>query len=175
MKMFSATERSGKIIGSWYTAAIPRACASSALPTRTWRPSTKTSPPSGCTTPVMILMSVDLPAPCSPRSAWISPAWSAKETSASAWVDPNRFETPRISRIGVPGLDAIEPLRVPIEQLFLVRSAEAVHGQDRSVRVDLAGEVAEGKAARPLRPDLARLDAKAFDAVKTPRPDTPNG
>src|SRR3989442_8135757 len=171
MKMFSATERSGKTIGYWSTAAIPRACASSPLPTRPWRPSTKTSPPSGCTTPVMILMSVDLPAPFSPRSAWISPAWSAKETSSSAWVDPNRFETPRISRIGVPGLDAIEPFRVPIEQLFLIRSAEAFHRQDRSIRVDLAEVGAVEDVDRPVGPEHGAIDPEGFDAVKDPRPD----
>ncbi len=49
----------------------------------------------------MILISVDLPAPFSPSSAWISPGWSASETSSSACVASNRLATPRISRIGV--------------------------------------------------------------------------
>ncbi len=51
----------------------------------------------------MILMSVDLPAPFSPSSAWISPPWSSMETSASAWVDPNARDTWRISSTGVVG------------------------------------------------------------------------
>src|SRR2546427_158536 len=41
--------------------------------------------------------------PSSPSSAGTSPASSARETSSSAWVEPNRFETPRISRIGARG------------------------------------------------------------------------
>ena len=48
----------------------------------------------------MILISVDLPAPFSPSSAWISPACRVSETSSSAWVEPKRLLTPRISRIG---------------------------------------------------------------------------
>ena len=41
-------------------------------------------PESGFTAPVMILISVDLPAPFSPTSAWTSPARSSKETPFSA-------------------------------------------------------------------------------------------
>ena len=41
-----------------------------------------------CTTPAMILPSVDLPAPFSPTSAWISPAAIATLTSASARAPP---------------------------------------------------------------------------------------
>src|SRR5919107_1803099 len=42
-------------------------------------PSICSSPPSGSTAPVMILMSVDLPAPFSPMSACTSPARSSSE------------------------------------------------------------------------------------------------
>ena len=63
---------------------------------------------SGWTTPVMILMSVDLPAPFSPSRAWISPGMSASETSSSAWISPNRLETPRISITGLLIADASE-------------------------------------------------------------------
>ena len=48
----------------------------------------------------MILIRVDLPAPFSPSSAWISPRRSSRETSSSASVAPNCFETCTISSTG---------------------------------------------------------------------------
>src|SRR5579875_4039469 len=49
-------------------------------------PSTSIVPPSGRWAPVMTLMSVDLPAPFSPTSAWTSPARRSNETPFSAWT-----------------------------------------------------------------------------------------
>ena len=46
--------------------------------------------PSGRTT----LTTVLLPAPFSPTRPWISPGSNSKETSSSAWVAPNLFDTP---------------------------------------------------------------------------------
>jgi hypothetical protein len=46
---------------------------------------------------------VDLPAPFSPTSAWISPPCSGNETSRTAATAPNDLETPRTSRSGVGG------------------------------------------------------------------------
>src|SRR5690348_6391156 len=43
---------------------------------------------------------VDLPAPFSPTSPCTSPSTSEKSTSRSAWMPPNAFDTPIISRIG---------------------------------------------------------------------------
>jgi len=43
---------------------------------------------SGCTTPAMILISVDLPAPFSPSTAWISRAPQAKSTPSRARTPP---------------------------------------------------------------------------------------
>src|SRR5919202_4865898 len=51
--------------------------------------------------PATDLIRVDLPAPLSPTSAIPSPRRTSKSTSVSAWTDPNDFETPRSSRIGV--------------------------------------------------------------------------
>ena len=50
--------------------------------------------------PAMHLMSVDLPAPLSPTSAITSPARTSKSTSVSAWTEPKRFDSSRISRSG---------------------------------------------------------------------------
>ena len=57
-----------------------------------------TVPESSEWTPARILISVDLPAPFSPRSATISPAPTSMRASPRARVPPNRFDTPRIAR-----------------------------------------------------------------------------
>src|SRR2546422_8334490 len=50
----------------------------------------------------MIFISVDLPAPFSPTSPWISPWRSTKSTSCSATTPPNDLEMPCIaSRVGM--------------------------------------------------------------------------
>src|SRR5687768_18289620 len=46
-------------------------------------------------------MSVDLPAPFSPSSAWISPARRTKSTPSSARTPGNTFSTPRASSSGL--------------------------------------------------------------------------
>src|SRR4051812_33136970 len=64
-------------------------------------PSKKICPSSIGWMPATDLISVDLPAPLSPTSAITSPLRTSKSTSLSAWTEPNRFVTPRSSRIGV--------------------------------------------------------------------------
>ena len=49
-------------------------------------------------TPERMFISVDLPAPFSPSSAWISPACRSKSTPRSAWTPPKRLTTPRIDK-----------------------------------------------------------------------------
>jgi len=48
---------------------------------------------------MMTFMSVDLPAPFSPTTAWISPARTARLTSLSAFTPGNVLVMPRISRM----------------------------------------------------------------------------
>src|SRR3984885_1055143 len=65
---------------------------------RAWVTSTPgklTLPAAGAYTSAKILISVDLPAPFSPRSARISPALRAMPTSVSASVPPKLLKTPR--------------------------------------------------------------------------------
>ena len=103
MNTFSATVRSGNRRGSWWTTAIPseRACAG---PWRTVStPSSQIDPASGWCTPARILTSVLFPAPFSPTRAWTSPDRSSSDTSSSAWVAMNRFETPRRPARGARG------------------------------------------------------------------------
>src|SRR5215207_2549107 len=65
-------------------AATPSAFATRGELWVTVLPSIRSSPPSGSTAPVMILMRVDLPAPFSPMSACTSPARSSSEALFSA-------------------------------------------------------------------------------------------
>src|SRR6266699_517080 len=51
-------------------------------------------PRSGRWTPPRMRISVDLPAPFSPTTAWISPNATSKSTPSSATVAPNRLPTP---------------------------------------------------------------------------------
>ncbi len=71
--MFSATERFGHRLTSWYTVLMPSFCASSGDAGRIGKSSSRISPPDEASTPVSTLMSVDLPAPFCPIKAWISP------------------------------------------------------------------------------------------------------
>src|SRR5207248_7640670 len=57
-------------------------------------PSTRMTPRSGRCTPPRMRIKVDLPAPFSPTTAWISPKATAKSTPSSAMVAPNRLLTP---------------------------------------------------------------------------------
>ena len=63
------------------------------------RPSMTMRPPgSGCSTPEMILISVDLPEPFSPTRQWTSPARKDRSTSRSATTPPKRLEIAWTSR-----------------------------------------------------------------------------
>ena len=74
--------------------------ASMGVAKRTGLPSSSSSPLSAVCSPVTILTRVDLPAPFSPRSAWISAGWTAKLTSSSARIPSKRLVMPRSSRRG---------------------------------------------------------------------------
>jgi hypothetical protein len=52
------------------------------------RPSRTIRPASGATTPERILTRVDLPAPFSPRIAWMRPAATSRLASSSARTPP---------------------------------------------------------------------------------------
>src|SRR6266508_3970671 len=90
-KMFSATLRSGKSVGSWKMIAIPAVCDCFALSKIASSLSRTSRPASGRWTPASILTSVDLPAPFSPTSPCTSPAKSAMSPSSSACTAPKLF------------------------------------------------------------------------------------
>src|SRR5262245_10172483 len=72
-------------------AAMPSARASAGVICGTSRPATVSRPASGRSAPVMILISVDLPAPFSPTIACTSRACSSNETWRSALTPSNDF------------------------------------------------------------------------------------
>ena len=86
--MLSATERSGISDSSWKMQAMPAALAAAGDANETGSPSSSMRPSSGATTPAMILISVDLPAPFSPSTAWMRPASITSSASCSARTPP---------------------------------------------------------------------------------------
>ena len=92
--MLSATVRSGISDSSWKMQTMPARVASDGFAKATGRPARRSSPVSGARTPAMILISVDLPAPFSPRTAWIVPRRQAKSTPSRARTPAKCFETP---------------------------------------------------------------------------------
>ncbi len=88
MEMLSATERSGISESSWKMQTIPARLAAGGSAIVTSLPVRRMVPESGCTTPETILISVDLPAPFSPRMAWIEPWRQAKSTPSRARTPP---------------------------------------------------------------------------------------
>ena len=97
---FSATVNVGTSAKCWWTMPTPRAMASAGDARRVGRPSISISPASGCRWPNAMFISVDLPAPFSPRTTWTSPARTSKSMSALATTAPNRFHIPRRASAG---------------------------------------------------------------------------
>ena len=93
-RMFSATVRCGQSESSWWIRATPRWLASCGEAGRYGWPCSTIVPSSGCSAPARMFMSVLLPAPFSPMSAWTSPEFREKPTPSSATVGPKRLRMP---------------------------------------------------------------------------------
>src|SRR5579862_2711580 len=78
--------------------SLTRWCGSSAVMSR---PSSMMRPAVGFSTPVSRLITVVLPAPFGPISAWRAPFSTASETSCAATIPPKRFSRPMVSRIAM--------------------------------------------------------------------------
>src|SRR6201996_7153173 len=103
--MFSATVITRTSMKCWWTMPIPRAIAADGEPISTGWPSTRISPSSGLYRPYRTDISVDLPAPFSPSSAWTSPGITSKSTRSLATTEPNFFVIPLSSSAG--GVDGV--------------------------------------------------------------------
>src|SRR6478672_2479935 len=90
-------------------------------------------PASGRMAPLSTFMSVLLPAPFSPTSAWTSPARTLKSTPSSAVVAPKRFTIPLTSSISaarqVPGNGRVH-------ELLRLGRIEVRRRHDHHARVD---------------------------------------
>src|SRR5438445_261207 len=108
--MLSATVRSGKRDSSWNTLTIPARLAAAGVGSTMGLPASSIVPASGFTTPATTLISVDLPAPFSPRTAWMRPRAHSRRASATARTPPYRFEMPSKRSSGVMLLGAFRLL-----------------------------------------------------------------
>src|SRR5918997_726099 len=89
MNTFSATSTSGRTSGSCAMTRTPRRRAAAGPAKVVGAPSRSSSPSSGTRSPDRILISVDLPAPFSPRRACTSPGRSSSDTDRSACTPEN--------------------------------------------------------------------------------------
>ncbi len=103
-QMLSSTDWLAAVSTSWKTTAMPSVFMWRGPRCSTTAASSVNSPSSGRCTPPMILTSVDLPEPFSPRSVWTSPGWMCRYASTSARVAPKRLLT-LASRRPSPGSD----------------------------------------------------------------------
>ena len=83
---FSTTVSVSNSEKCWNTMPMPSSRARDGLVTRTGAPRHRISPASGRAAPYTSFVSVDLPAPFSPSSAWISPARTVRSTASLASV-----------------------------------------------------------------------------------------
>src|ERR1041385_8949524 len=137
------------------------------------RPSRKILPAVGRSTPVNRLMSVVLPAPFGPISAWRAPFWTARVTSSVATMPPKFFSSPLVSSTGGIGLSGVAGearSNAPLERIGAFgdlrrkdknvwpREAEPQHEQDRD-----HDAVQEWKLQNRAEAENERRDDRAID------------
>src|SRR3954452_19155290 len=141
--MFSATVITGINMKCWCTMPMPRSIASCGDVSVTGSPLIRISPSSAEYRPYTMFMSVDLPAPFSPRSAWTSPGRRSKSMWSFATMPGNRFVIPRSSRTCSPAIAAILRWRKPEtgpKARLRHKPAVDVRLADRLRRLDLAAD-----------------------------------
>jgi hypothetical protein len=84
--MFSATVMTSTNMKCWWTIPMPSSIARLGDPTSVGVPASRISPSSAATLPDRMLISVVLPAPFSPSSAWTSPRRRSKSIASLATV-----------------------------------------------------------------------------------------
>src|SRR3954447_9742249 len=138
--------------------AMPDDRASRGEAKRTGVPSSRISPAYAPWTPAMIFISVDLPAPFSPTSPWISSVSRAKSTSRKAVTPPNDLLIPRSSRRGATVSDQ--------EVLLHPHHPGGVGaGDDWSVGDDAIGDAALAGLLAPHHGGNACDDRTAMDSA----------
>src|SRR5215469_13678675 len=156
--MFSAIVISSTRPNSWCTkeTGIARTVGSTAEPRK------RTVPASARYTPARILIRVDLPAPFSPSSAWISPSRTSKSTLSRALLAPNALIIPETSRSGA--LTICSPPLPAVSYRADCCSAASKPDLDVNIAVVVAGN--KLIFAAPLGVDIAfRNDVDGLDKV----------
>src|ERR1035437_2581168 len=97
---FSATDSTGTSMKCWWTMLIPRPIASEGPAISTVWPSNRICPSLGRASPYRMFIRVVLPAPFSPRRAWISPRRTSRSMLSLATTPGYRLVIPRISSAG---------------------------------------------------------------------------
>ena len=134
--MFSVTVSVSTSMKCWCTMPMPRSIAWRGPLISTTLAVNENLPPSASSSPYATFMSVDFPAPFSPRSATTSPTLTSSETSSSARTPGNRLVMWSSRRTGV----------LPAVELGL---ATHRHSAVVSHRRSLA---CQGRPARPTAP-----------------------
>src|SRR6185312_13613789 len=116
----------------------------------------------------MIFISVDLPAPFSPTSPWISPGRSAKSTSRRAATPPNDLEMPCMTnRAGTLSSTVTDSTGMGSDQEMIFHPQHAgrvLLGHHRPIGDDVLGDARTGLLARRHGCD-AGDDGAAVDAA----------
>src|SRR6202042_3495700 len=116
---------------------MPARWASWGVAKATGFPNNSMSPPSALCAPDRILSSVDLPAPFSPKRAWISDGPTSRWTFSSASTPGKRLLTPVILRIGLSGFagaDASPAGALAIQERSLIGNAVEEKGAPGTAR-----------------------------------------
>src|SRR3954453_2184816 len=179
--MLSSRLSSGTRLSSWFTSAMPCACASCGLRRESSSPSKRITPSSGLTRPTSVFTSVLLPAPLCPQIACTSPTRTSSESPRTARTGPNDFErsttsrstgcstagerdpvvTAAGSRSSLIGFEAIALEGADLRELRDVRLGDPLLLDVRDLRRLAAGQDLRRDLDGERRLDLRRLGAGA--------------
>ena len=159
---FAVTSRFSHSARSWNTVWMPRAVAACGLRTWTSRPSSDRRPRSGSSTPAMIFIRVDLPAPLSPTSPITSPRRTSRSAPRRASTAPKLLTIPPARRwAAAPGASARD--RVPPSPGVTASRPRA--GRARRGRHDWQNAA---PAASPLQTSALLIDESLSMTYRTP-------
>ena len=143
--MFSATVSVGTSMKCWCTIPTPAAIASAVDQPVTSRPFTSMRPRSGVYIPLSTRMSVDLPAPFSPTSAWISPRATSSDAPRLARTGPNdlSMSARRMASAFASVIASTAPESCPAMMSALICSSARAHGVGDERAIVLVVHVAD--------------------------------
>ena len=166
--MFSATVRSGKAPAAGRSPRCPARATAPGSCAATDAAEHASVPASGATAPVTILISVVLPAPFSPTSAWTSPARSSNDTPWRARTPAYDLVMPVAEKqLGHVGRMIAQPATVELPARCL--PAAKLPGRRKPRPVDRRRCSGRTRAIRGLKVDAANI-ARTHDERCDDRP-----